>query len=85
MESEALTLLLQLAREGGAAAGGALAVLLPVSWLVLSDRLVTGSRYREARKRGDTYRRELYAERRAHRKTVESYKATVIPPQKRGE
>lgn len=81
MESDFAAYLLQIVRDGGAAAGGALFVGAILMWLVLTGRLVPKSQYVDMRAQRERYRRELREERRAHRNTVDSYKSSVLPGQ----
>jgi hypothetical protein len=84
VESEFASYLLQVVREGGAAAGGALLVLVIVSWFGVTGRIVPRSMYIDMRSQRDRALREAREERRAHRNTVQSYRSAVLPQTKEG-
>jgi hypothetical protein len=70
VESDFASFFLQLAREGGSAAGGALFVGGVFVWMVLSGRLVPKNQFLDMRSQRDALRRELRQTNRAMRAGV---------------
>lgn len=72
MESEFAAIMFQFIREGGSAAGGALAVLLPVAYFLYTGKLRPGSDVTKAEQRAESYRRELRSATRSLRAAVDA-------------